>query len=42
MTLTDLDWEVLLNCIQDGNWTPFSGAGANYPALPLGSKIAND
>jgi hypothetical protein len=34
------DWDILLRRIKAGKCTPFLGAGACYPALPLGSEIA--
>ena len=39
-TLSDMDWDLLLRRIASGRCTPFLGAGASYPALPLGSEIA--
>jgi len=33
--------EVLLRSIRDGKCTPFLGAGACHPTLPLGSDIAS-
>ena len=41
-TLTDRDWQLLLRRIKAGKCTPFLGAGACYPALPLGSEIARE
>lgn len=38
--LNDSDWNLLLKRIKDGKCTPFLGAGACYPLLPLGSDIA--
>lgn len=38
--LNDSDWNLLLRRIKDGKCTPFLGAGACYPILPLGSDIA--
>lgn len=38
--LNDSDWNLLLRRIKDGKCTPFLGAGACYPVLPLGSDIA--
>lgn len=40
--LTPEDWEVLLNSIETGRCTPFLGAGACVPTLPLGSQLANE
>src|SRR5215213_6173154 len=34
------DWRLLLARVEDGLCTPFLGAGAVVPALPLGSDIA--
>ncbi len=34
------EWNLLLNRINNGKCTPFLGAGACYPALPLGSELA--
>jgi hypothetical protein len=34
------DWEMLLSRIKEGRCTPFLGAGACHPTLPLGSEIA--
>src|SRR3954452_13554778 len=34
------DWRLLLGRVADGLCTPFLGAGAVAPALPLGSAIA--
>src|SRR5689334_13989864 len=36
------DWELLLDRIKDGKCTPFLGAGAGYPHLPLGGVIAEE
>src|SRR6476620_2994003 len=36
------DWVNLLWYIKKGKCTPFIGAGACYPYLPLGSKLASD
>jgi SIR2-like domain len=38
--VNDSDWTMLLSRIDDGRCTPFLGAGAATPALPLGSEIA--
>lgn len=40
--LSESNWQSLLMRIRDGKCTPFLGAGASYPTLPLGSKIARD
>jgi hypothetical protein len=40
-TLRDTTWEILLKRIKDGRCTPFLGAGACFPALPLASTIAS-
>jgi len=39
-TLTEKDWDTILWRINDGNCTPFLGAGACYGILPLGKDIA--
>jgi len=39
-SLQDTDWEILLHRIKGGKCTPFLGAGAALPALPLGKEIA--
>lgn len=39
-TLSESDWTLLLQRIRRGKCTPFLGAGACYPALPLGSTLA--
>ena len=41
-TLSDSDWTLLLQRIKRGKCTPFLGAGACYPALPLGSTLARE
>ncbi len=41
-TLEDKDWDSLLRRIQDGNCTPFLGAGACAGFIPLGSEIAQE
>lgn len=38
----DIDWDLLIGRIRDGKCTPFLGAGACYPCLPLGSDVAAD
>jgi len=40
--IDNIDWELLLNRINDGKCTPFIGAGACVGILPLGSEIAKD
>jgi hypothetical protein len=35
-------WPTLIRKITDGQCTPFLGAGASYPALPLGKSLAAD
>jgi hypothetical protein len=39
-SLSDTFWEVLLPRIKEGRCTPFLGAGAAFPALPLGRHLA--
>jgi hypothetical protein len=39
-TLEERDWTRLLGRIKEGNCTPFIGAGACAPRLPLGADIA--
>jgi hypothetical protein len=41
-TLDDRTWTTLVQRIQSQRCLPFLGAGASYPALPLGSQIATD
>jgi hypothetical protein len=41
-TLTDETWSILLERIKRGRCLPFLGAGASFPAIPLGSTIAAD
>ncbi len=38
--LQEGEWNVLIKRIAQGKCTPFLGAGANYPLLPLGGQIA--
>jgi hypothetical protein len=38
--LQDRDWQTLIYKIQNGLCTPFIGAGASYPVLPLGGQLA--
>jgi len=40
MVLTDGDWEELLYAICEQKCTPFIGAGACVPWIPLGGEIA--
>ncbi len=40
--LNDKDWDLLLARINDKECTPFLGAGACHPILPLGSDIAKE
>jgi hypothetical protein len=40
--LTDAEWTALVKNIMDGRCTPFLGAGACYPDLPLGSQLAQE
>jgi hypothetical protein len=39
-TLDEHDWRFLLIAIRKGMCTPFLGAGASFPAIPLGETIA--
>ncbi len=41
-SLSDEDWNSLLYRIERGNCTPFLGAGASMPRIPLASGIADD
>jgi len=41
-TLDEKVWTTLIQNIKAGRCTPFLGAGASYPALPLGSQIAEE
>jgi hypothetical protein len=41
-SLSDRDWEILLQRINQGKCTPFLGAGAAYGVLPLGADIARE
>jgi hypothetical protein len=41
-TLTDETWTILIDRIKSGRCLPFLGAGASFPAIPLGSTIAAD
>ena len=40
--MTDDDWHALMLRIRDGRCTPFLGAGACVPALPLGGDLAEE
>ena len=40
--LENSDWDTLLSRIKDGKCTPFLGAGACHPTLPLGGEIAQE
>ena len=40
--MEESDWTVLMSKIQDGECTPFLGAGINYGILPLGAQLARD
>jgi hypothetical protein len=39
-TLTESDWDMLVDRIEEGKCTPFLGAGACAGILPLGSEVA--
>ncbi len=39
-TLTEIDWKLLISRIKAKQCTPFIGAGASVPNLPLGSQLA--
>jgi hypothetical protein len=41
-TLEPETWDMLIDRLKNGRCTPFLGAGASYPSLPLGSDIARD
>jgi hypothetical protein len=41
-TLDDTQWKMLLRRIAAGRCTPFLGAGAAHPPLPLGSTLAKE
>lgn len=38
--LSELQWRTLVREIKEGRCTPFLGAGAAYPRLPLGGELA--
>src|SRR5918996_4456811 len=40
MTLVDSDWDDLLRSIKNKKCTPFIGAGASAPWIPLGGELA--
>jgi len=40
--MKETDWDLLLRRIDQGKCTPFLGAGACWPHLPLSSQIAQD
>lgn len=40
--MTEQDWRLLLERIQDGRCTPFLGAGVNFGILPMGGQIARE
>ena len=42
MSFTETDWNHLISQIKNKRCTPFIGAGASFPWLPLGSQIAQD
>ena len=42
MSIAEPDWTNLIDQIKNDRCTPFIGAGACQPWLPLGSKIATD
>ena len=41
-SLTQKDWDILVQRIKSKNCTPFLGAGAAYGVLPLGAEIARE
>jgi hypothetical protein len=41
-TLAEEDWDLLVRRIRSKKCTPFIGAGASVPNLPLGSQLAHD
>src|SRR5215471_19225437 len=41
-TLKEETWSILLKRISNQSCLPFLGAGASFPALPLGSTIATE
>lgn len=40
--MKDEDWDLILGRVNEGKCTPFIGAGACWPYLPLGSQIAQE
>jgi hypothetical protein len=42
LSFTETDWNHLISQIKNKRCTPFIGAGASFPWLPLGSQIAKD
>ncbi len=38
----EIDWDILLRRIKDGNCTPFLGAGVCAGKIPVGSQIASE
>ena len=40
--LEDINWNILLRRIKEGDCTPFLGAGVNHGILPLGADIAKE
>jgi hypothetical protein len=42
LSFTETDWNHLIAQIKNKRCTPFIGAGASFPWLPLGSQIAQD
>jgi hypothetical protein len=42
MSLREVDWEDLLKAVKKRQCTPFIGAGACVPWLPLGNQIARE
>jgi hypothetical protein len=42
LSFTETDWNHLISQIKNKRCTPFIGAGASFPWLPLGSQIAQD
>ncbi len=40
--MSEREWTLLITRIKSGECTPFLGAAASYPLLPLGGKIASD
>jgi hypothetical protein len=40
-SLDEQTWDLLIDRIGHGRFTPFLGAGASFPFLPLGGQVAN-